>query len=176
VSSSLPVQELLPEFRPVMSAYYDALTALGMRVMRLLALTLNLPAGFFTDRFQQPLASLRPIHYSGRVSQPDDVRTFTMPVSSSLATSQDVDFRSHLPAFRCVNSMGPRAIMCCPASTCTVAIATQAERCGIWTDQRLTTAAGRLWVRGTLRLWSDNAPRPRRYGCEPSLWCAACLH
>ena len=71
---SLPVQELLPEFRPVMSAYYDALTALGMRLMRLLALTLNLPPGFFTDRFQQPLASLRPIHYSGRISQPDDVR------------------------------------------------------------------------------------------------------
>ena len=70
----MPAQELLPEFRPVMSAYYDALTVLGMRLMRLLALTLNLPGEFFTDRFQQPLASLRPIHYSGRISQPNDVR------------------------------------------------------------------------------------------------------
>ena len=73
-SDANPLQELVPEFRPVMYAYYDALTALGMRLMRLLALTLNLPPGFFTDRFQQPLASLRPIHYSGRISQPDDVR------------------------------------------------------------------------------------------------------
>ena len=68
------MQELLPEFRPVMSAYYDALDALGMRLMRLLEMTLNLPAGFFTDRFDKHLATLRPIHYSGRISKPDDVR------------------------------------------------------------------------------------------------------
>ena len=111
------MQELLPEFRPVMSAYYDALTALGMRVMRLLALTLNLPADFFTDRFQQPLASLRPIHYSGRVSQPDDVRSFAMLPLSTVATPDDIDLRSYMPAFRSVISKGPQAIKCCSALT-----------------------------------------------------------
>jgi len=58
-----------------MSAYYDALDALGMRLLRLLGKTLNLPEGFFTDRFgEKYLGTLRPIHYSGRVSKPHDVR------------------------------------------------------------------------------------------------------
>ena len=75
----MPAQEVAPEFRPVMSAYYDALDALGMRLMRLLGMTLNLPAEFFTDRMDKHLGTLRPIHYSGRVSQPDDVRPPAVP-------------------------------------------------------------------------------------------------
>ncbi len=70
----MPAQELAPEFRSVMSEYYDALDALGMRLLRLLGMTLNLPEGFFTDRFgEKYLGTLRPIHYSGRVSKPHDV-------------------------------------------------------------------------------------------------------
>ena len=58
-----------------MSEYYDALNVLGMRLLRLLGKTLNLPEGFFTDRFgEKYLGTLRPIHYSGRVSKPHDVR------------------------------------------------------------------------------------------------------
>jgi isopenicillin N synthase-like dioxygenase len=68
------MQELVPNFRPVMTAYYDALMELGMRLMRMLALTLDLPRDWFVDRFEKPLGSVRPIHYSGRISQPNDVR------------------------------------------------------------------------------------------------------
>ena len=68
-----------------MTAYYDALMALGMRLMRMLALTLDLPRDWFVERFEKPLGSLRPIHYSGRISQPDDVRrrcalTYSLPL------------------------------------------------------------------------------------------------
>ena len=37
------VQELLPDFRPVLEAYFDAMMDLGRRLMRLLALCLDLP-------------------------------------------------------------------------------------------------------------------------------------
>eukprot|EP00198_Chlamydomonas_reinhardtii_P009306 XP_001698643.1 predicted protein [Chlamydomonas reinhardtii] len=43
--------------------YYEALNALGMRLLRLLALSLDLPAEHFTPMFTAPLVTLRPLHY-----------------------------------------------------------------------------------------------------------------
>ncbi|PNW78162.1 hypothetical protein CHLRE_10g466526v5 [Chlamydomonas reinhardtii] len=46
--------------------YYEALNALGMRLLRLLALSLDLPAEHFTPMFTAPLVTLRPLHYGMR--------------------------------------------------------------------------------------------------------------
>lgn len=54
-------------------AYFDAVTALGMRLLRLLALALNLEPEFFLPMFQRPMLFLRPLHYIPRRSQPDQV-------------------------------------------------------------------------------------------------------
>ena len=46
------------------------------RIVRLLALSLGLPADFFREHFTQPIASLRPLHYTAAVSAPDEVRSW----------------------------------------------------------------------------------------------------
>ena len=43
---------------------------LGMRIMRLLALALELPATFFDDKFTKPMLFLRPLHYTPEPSDP----------------------------------------------------------------------------------------------------------
>ena len=43
IPRALRSQSLVPEFRPAMEAYFDAILALGRRVLRLLALALDLP-------------------------------------------------------------------------------------------------------------------------------------
>lgn len=69
-----PSPEALPGFRPAVMDYFDAMSALGRRLLHLLALALGLEAGWFDDKFRQPIALLRPLHYSGRPSEPDNVR------------------------------------------------------------------------------------------------------
>ena len=64
-------QELLPEFRRVTEAYFGAVTALGMRLLRLLALALDLPPEHFHPMFSKPMLFLRPLHYIARKSQPE---------------------------------------------------------------------------------------------------------
>ena len=46
---------------------------LGRRLLRLLALCLDLPQGWFLDRFTKPIAILRPLHYSPKPSRPEEV-------------------------------------------------------------------------------------------------------
>ena len=59
-----PDEALVPGFRGAMSAYHAALVALGDRMLRLLALALRLPPGWFADKFHESVATLRPLHYS----------------------------------------------------------------------------------------------------------------
>lgn len=66
-----PSPELLPDYRPAITAYFDAVSAVGRRLLHLLALGLGLPSTWFDDKFEKPIALLRPLHYSGRVSVPD---------------------------------------------------------------------------------------------------------
>ncbi|CAL8469967.1 g9509 [Coccomyxa elongata] len=66
-----PSPELLPEYKRVTMAYFEAVTALGMRLLRLLALALNMEPDFFLHMFQRPMLFLRPLHYIPRRSQPD---------------------------------------------------------------------------------------------------------
>ena len=50
----------------------QALTVLGMRLVRLLALALRLPKDFFDDKFKKPMTFLRPLHYTDEVSSEKD--------------------------------------------------------------------------------------------------------
>lgn len=68
------MQDLLPEYRRVTTAYFDALTVLGMRLLRLLAMALGLEADYFHPMFSRPMLFLRPLHYIPRRSQPEKVR------------------------------------------------------------------------------------------------------
>ena len=47
------------------------MTALGMRLLRLLALALDLPPEHFHPMFSRPMLFLRPLHYIPRKSQPE---------------------------------------------------------------------------------------------------------
>ena len=65
---------MLPKYKQVTQAYFSAVTALGMRLLRLLALALELPAEHFDRMFSKPMLFLRPLHYAPRKSHPDQVR------------------------------------------------------------------------------------------------------
>ncbi len=53
----------LPDIRPPFEAYRDALTALGRRMLPLFETALDLPDGFFGQRFRKPLTFVRALHY-----------------------------------------------------------------------------------------------------------------
>jgi isopenicillin N synthase-like dioxygenase len=52
-----------PNFRPVMMAYLDVMLDLSARVMRGIALSLDLPEQYFEDFCQDAMASVRLLHY-----------------------------------------------------------------------------------------------------------------
>ena len=60
----------LPELRPVLTAYYDAVGGLGQRILALMAIALDLPAAFFAERYRKPLARGSIIYYP---PQPPDM-------------------------------------------------------------------------------------------------------
>jgi isopenicillin N synthase-like dioxygenase len=66
-----PQPELLPEFRQTIEAYYAANRKLGMRVIRLIALALDLPSDYFDAYFEKPTMLLRPLHYVSKPSDPE---------------------------------------------------------------------------------------------------------
>lgn len=67
-----PPAAKLPGFRPAAEAYMASLTALGRRLVALLALSLGLPRGHFDGAFDRPMVFLRPLRYSGEASRPED--------------------------------------------------------------------------------------------------------
>lgn len=68
-----PEEELgLPGYRAAVLAYFDALHGLGMRLLRVLALALGLPADHFGPCFSRPMLALRPLHYPATRSRPEE--------------------------------------------------------------------------------------------------------
>ena len=61
-----PDAHALPGFKPAMLAYFDACHVLGMRLHRALAHDLGVAQNFFDDKLDQPLATLRLLHYPPR--------------------------------------------------------------------------------------------------------------
>ena len=53
----------LPGFRETTLAYFDACSALGAEIHRAFARDLGLPADFFADKFERPMATLRLLRY-----------------------------------------------------------------------------------------------------------------
>jgi isopenicillin N synthase-like dioxygenase len=53
----------IPGWRETMLAYFDAAWALGRRLHRAIARDLGLDAAFFEDKLDQPMATLRLLHY-----------------------------------------------------------------------------------------------------------------
>lgn len=65
-----PDSESAPLFRPALTAYRDALLDVRDRLLRLMALALDLPADFFMPLFKDGIGTLTPIHYTPGVSEP----------------------------------------------------------------------------------------------------------
>jgi isopenicillin N synthase-like dioxygenase len=61
-----PDASVHPEFRTTMLAYFNACHRLGMRLHRALAHDLGVAESFFDDKLDQPLATLRLLHYPPR--------------------------------------------------------------------------------------------------------------
>ena len=61
-----PDADALPEFKPAMLVYFAACHALGMHLHRALAHDLGVAENFFDDKLDQPLATLRLLHYPPR--------------------------------------------------------------------------------------------------------------
>jgi isopenicillin N synthase-like dioxygenase len=58
-----------PGFRQTMLAYFDACMGLGLRIHRAFARDLGLPLGFFEDKFDRPMATLRLLRYPAAASK-----------------------------------------------------------------------------------------------------------
>ncbi|KAK9789915.1 hypothetical protein WJX73_001755 [Symbiochloris irregularis] len=66
-----PAESLVPGYREAMMNYHQACIDCTRRINRLIALALDLPATFFDDDFTHLIASMRPLHYSAVVSNPE---------------------------------------------------------------------------------------------------------
>ncbi|KAK9829658.1 hypothetical protein WJX72_007150 [[Myrmecia] bisecta] len=66
-----PDEAVLQGFKATMLQYYDAMHAVADRVLRLIALALDLPADWFADKFDKPAANIRCVHYVEDANDPD---------------------------------------------------------------------------------------------------------
>ncbi len=82
----------VPEFKPFGYGLYEALDALGTRVLRALALHVGLPGHYFDDKTDQGNSILRPIHYppitqdnipNERAGAHEDINFITLLVGAS---------------------------------------------------------------------------------------------
>jgi isopenicillin N synthase-like dioxygenase len=86
--------EEVPEFRRMAYGLFEALDALGRRVLRALALHIELPEAYFEDKVDQGNSILRPIHYppitspdvpNVRAGAHEDINFITLLVGASAA-------------------------------------------------------------------------------------------
>ncbi|KAK9841259.1 hypothetical protein WJX74_002727 [Apatococcus lobatus] len=67
-----PPETMLPDFRPAMLAYYDAMNQVGIRILRLLGLALKLGPDYFLPKFQASTSNIRCVHYLPQQYSPAD--------------------------------------------------------------------------------------------------------
>ncbi len=67
-----PDEDLVPGFRAAMIAYYDAIEALGFRMLAVYARALDLPAGYFDPYFTEPMWTTRNAFYPGSPDAEDN--------------------------------------------------------------------------------------------------------
>ena len=93
--------EEVPEFRQYAYGLFEALDALGSRVLSALALHIHLPADFFADKTNNGNSILRPIHYppitapdvpNVRAGAHEDINFITLLVGASAA---GLEVKSH---------------------------------------------------------------------------------
>lgn len=64
-----PSDNLVPGYRAVVEEYMEFMRHLGFRLLRILAISLNLPQPeYFHKFFERPMVALRPLHYVAEVS------------------------------------------------------------------------------------------------------------
>ena len=66
-----PDNELLPDFRLVMEEYYAKVSKIALRLVQLLAMSLDLDETYFDKDFEEPTATLRLLHYDNKRSLPE---------------------------------------------------------------------------------------------------------
>jgi isopenicillin N synthase-like dioxygenase len=59
-------------FQATMEMYFEKISAVAFRVVRLIALAIGLQENYFDDAFSEPLAVLRLLHYAAEKSRPDE--------------------------------------------------------------------------------------------------------
>ncbi|BFI32240.1 protein MpDOXC23 [Marchantia polymorpha subsp. ruderalis] len=74
-----PSKDLLPEWRETLETYFYKLLEVGHCVASLVALALDLEADYFRHMFMAPAVALRPLHYIGEISCPEEGRFGTGP-------------------------------------------------------------------------------------------------
>ncbi len=62
----------MPEIRPVLEAYIEHLTDLGLLVLRAFAVALELPEDFFSQHYRKPMRFIRLLHYPPQSPQRAD--------------------------------------------------------------------------------------------------------
>jgi isopenicillin N synthase-like dioxygenase len=62
----------MPEIRPVLEAYIEQLTNLGLVVLRAFAVALELPEHFFDEHYRKPMRFIRLLHYPPQAGQRAD--------------------------------------------------------------------------------------------------------
>jgi isopenicillin N synthase-like dioxygenase len=63
----------VPELRPAVGRYFEAVMQCGLSLLRAVAVSLDLPEHFFTERYRKPLARGAVIHYPPQpASMPED--------------------------------------------------------------------------------------------------------
>ena len=63
---------VLKGWKNTMKEYFNQIHILGMRMLRILALSLDLDADFFDDKFTNPMEALRLLHYSEEKSSTEE--------------------------------------------------------------------------------------------------------
>lgn len=63
-----PTKEILPNFRDVVDKYYEELSKLGQSFLKYIALVLQMPIEDLYEKFNNPVALLRLLHYNERKS------------------------------------------------------------------------------------------------------------